>query len=307
MRFYSGMESDRTAQEFERQKRYPYNVLVFNVSDDDLHKQREHIGALNENVKSALERILEFLEGLIRPDDTVVISSDHGFMELDPVDAVLVKDDNKWARFAGGGTHPVRFRYIMGVDRPAELTSTDFFSFEYRQMQDGKFTVPIGRKWFKREDSTQTDRYAHGGLSLAEMVVPGAALQLITEKKILLEFEALPAVIDVKEDETATAIIWINNSGNQPATFELSYRLMPGQAAQVIRGELAPRDRRDVSILITASVTPSRKTTEALQLVLKYTDNNGQPQTMSREITVSVQKRMDKVEISFGGLEDLDL
>jgi hypothetical protein len=194
----------------------------------------------------------------------------------------------------------------MGVDRPDGLPLSDFFSFEYRQMAEGKFTVPIGQKWFKREDSTQSDRYAHGGLSLAEMVVPGAALQLITEKKILLEFDILPAVIDVKEDETTTASISISNSGNQPAAFELNYRLKPGQAAQVMRGELAPRERRDVSILVTSNVQPSRKTTEALRLDLKYIDASGKPQIVSREIAVNVQKRTDKVEISFGGLEDLD-
>jgi hypothetical protein len=195
----------------------------------------------------------------------------------------------------------------MGVDRPDGLSSTDFFSFDYRQMPEGKFTVPIGRNWFKREDSTQADRYAHGGLSLAEMVVPGAALQLITEKKILLEFETLPAAIDVKEDETTTVSLSISNSGNQPAVFELSSRLMPGQTAQVMRGELAPRERRDISILVVSNVPPSRKATEALQLVLKYTDVSGKPQIVSREVAVNVQKRTDKVEISFGGLEDLDL
>lgn len=307
LRFYSGLESDRTTSQFDRKKRYPYNVLVFNISDDDLHKQREHIGALNENVEAALRRIMDFLEGLIRPDDTVIISSDHGFTELDPEDAVLIKDDSKWQRFAQGGENPVRFRYISGVDRPDGLLPADFFSFEYRPLPDGKFTVPIGRKWFKREGTTQADRYAHGGLSLAEMVVPGAVLQLISEKKTLLDFENLPTTIDVKEDESTTVSIGVSNGGNQPAVFELTYRLAPGQSSQVVRDELAPRARRDVPVLVTSMVLPSRKTTEALHLLMKYTDINGTPLTVRREIPVTVQQRKDKVEISFGGLEDLDL
>ena len=307
LRFYSGLESDRTTSQFDRQKRYPYNVLVFNISDDDLHKQREHIGALNENVEAAVRRIMDFLEGLIRLDDTVIVSSDHGFTELDPEDAVLIKDDSKWQRFAQGGEHPVRFRYISGVDRPAGLLPADFFSFEYRPLANGQFTVPIGRLWFKREGTTSADRYAHGGLSLAEMVVPGAALQLIREQKVLLDFENLPATLAVKEDESTPVNIRVSNGGNQPAAFELTYRLSPGQSSLVVRGELAPRAHRDVPLLVTSTVLPSRQPTEAVHLLMKYIDSNGTPLTVRREIPVTVQQRKDKVEISFGGLDDLDL
>ena len=34
LRFYSGMESDRTQRQLDRDKRFPYSILVFNVSDD---------------------------------------------------------------------------------------------------------------------------------------------------------------------------------------------------------------------------------------------------------------------------------
>ncbi len=306
LRFYSGMESDRTTVRFNRQKRYPYNVLVFNISDDDLHKQREHVAALNENVESALKRILDFLDGLIRPNDTVIVSSDHGFMELDAEDAIPIKDDTRWQRFMQGGENPVRFRYIMGIDRPDGLPAEAAYNFEYRQLQNGKFTVAIGRKWFKREGTTQFDRYAHGGLSSAEMVVPGAVLQLITEKKIAIVFEDLPEVLEVDEDVSLTVGIWLRNRGNQPGDFEMICGADSDTVAQTIRGTLAPGERQEVKVVITPVVRSGKPLTQSIRLSLKHTTVEGKPKAIRREIPIKVRVRTDKVEIDFGALDDLD-
>jgi len=307
VRFYSGMESDRTAAQFDRKKRYPFNVLVFNISDDDLHKQRENVAALNENVESALKRIVDFLDGLIRPDDMVVVSSDHGFMELDPEDAIVIGDDSHWEQFAQGGDNPVRFRYIMGVERPAGLPLEDAYSFEYGQVPQGKFTVAVGRKWFKREGTTQFDRYAHGGLSFSEMVVPGAVMQLITERKIAIHYDDLPEAIAVNEDTTRIVIVGLRNRGNQTGEFELACTADTDTSLQVTRRTLAPGERCEVPVTIVPVVRSGKPLTRSLRLVLKHTAFDGKTKTAKRDIPITVHVRMDKVEIGFGGLEDLDL
>ena len=305
LRFYSGMESDRTARKLDRKKRYPYNVLVFNISDDDLHKQRDHLGALNQSIETALNNILDLLDGLILPTDTVIVSSDHGFMELDPEDAIPIKDDAHWERFMQGAPHPVRFRYIMGIDPPAGLQ--DAYSFGYRQVRDGKFTVPIGRKWFQRQGTTQTDRYAHGGLSLAEMVVPGATLQLIAEKKIDLVFENLPEELTLDEGVPARTGIWIRNRGNQPGEFQLTCVVDTDASPQITAETLAPGSHVEVPVSITPVLQPGGRATRSLGLALKFTTSGGKPRTIKREIPIQVRERKDVVEISFGGLDDLDL
>ncbi len=307
VRFHSGMESDRTTAQFERKKRYPFNVLVFNISDDDLHKQREHVAALNENVESALNRILDSLDGLIRPEDTVIVSSDHGFMELDPEDAIVIKDDTRWERFMQGGDNPVRFRYIMGVERPAGLRPEDAHSFEYRQVPQGKFTVAVGRKWFKREGTTQSDRYAHGGLSFSEMVVPGAVMQLITERKITIVFDDLPEAIEVNEDASQTVSIGLRNRGNQSGDFEITCSVDTDTSPQVVRDTLAPGERREVPVTIKPVVQSGKPLTQSLRLSLKHTAADGKTKTTKRDIPITVRVRTDKVEIDYGGLDDLDL
>lgn len=306
LRFYSGMESDRTARNLNRKKRYPFNVLIFNISDDDLHKQRGHLGTLNQSVETALEGILEFLDGLIFAEDTVIISSDHGFVELDQEHTILIKDDTRWERFMQGGENPVRYRYIAGVDRPAGLADEDAYSFEYRQMRDGKFTVPIGRKWFQRQGTSQADRYAHGGISLAEMVVPGAVLQLISEKKIALEFDDLPKEIQVAEGTEERISIWIRNKGNQPGEMELTLGTNTDSVPQVVRGTIAPNARCEASAAVKPVMQKGEPLTQSLRLSLKYATAAGRSKTIKREIPVKVQKRKDVVEISFGGLDDLD-
>ena len=42
--------------------------------------------------------------------------------------------------------------------------------------------LAVGRRWFCRDNTKQPARYSHGGVSLAEMVVPAVALKRVTSK-----------------------------------------------------------------------------------------------------------------------------
>lgn len=306
LRFYSGMESDRIHSQFERSRRYPYNLLVFNISDDDLHKQRDHIGALNENIKSAVERILDFLDGLIQKDDTLIVTSDHGFMELDPGYAIVIKDSNKWQRYVDGGEHPVHFRFIRTHDLAEALPPDHALGFEWK-MPDGQFVVAIGRHWFQRETSKNTVRYDHGGLSFAEMVVPGVVMQTIREKKIDLRFEGLPDEIQVDEGQPITISVSVANRGNQPGSFDLGYTLDTDRSPHKTHAQIAPNDKYDILLTLNPVILPNGKGTSKLTLTLNYLNTKGQNQTRRHDIPVEIIERTDVVKISLGGLDDLDL
>jgi hypothetical protein len=306
LRFYSGMESDRTLGQFDRTRRYPYNILIFNISDDDLHKQRDHIGALNENIKSATDRILQFLDGLIQKEDTVIVTSDHGFQELDPGYAIVVKDSNKWQRYMEGNEHPVRFRFIRADEPIEDLPAEHVLPFEWK-MPDGKFIVAIGRHWFQREASKNTVRYDHGGLSFGEMVVPGVLMQPIREKKFALRFEGLPTELQVDEGQSISITVSIVNRGNQPTTFDVSYSLDTDRAPRKNSGQISPNGKSDITFVLNPVILADGKRTSKLILVLNYATIKGQLQTRRQDVPIHIIERKDVVKISLGGLDDLDL
>jgi len=306
LRFYSGMESDRTHNQFDRSRRYPYNILIFNISDDDLHKQRDHIGALNENIKSAMDRILHFLDGLVQKDDTVIVTSDHGFMELDPGYAIVVKDNNKWQRYIDGSEHPVHFRFIRSDDPAENLPHEHVLDFEWK-MPDGKFAMAIGRRWFQREASRNSVRYDHGGLSFAEMVVPGVVMQPIREKKIDLRFEGLPGELHVDEGQPIAITVSVVNRGNQPSTFDLGYVLDTDRSPRKLNAQIPPNGKYDTVLTLNPVILADDKKTSKLTLTLNYVTIKGQTQTRRQDIPVNIVERKDVVKISLGGLDDLDL
>jgi hypothetical protein len=288
LRFYSGMESDRTVSQFDRNRRYPYNILIFNVSDDDLHKQRNHVGALNENIKSAVDQIL------------------HGFTELEPGYATVVRESSQWQRYMEEREHPVRFRFIRSQEPIEGLLQEHILEFDWK-IPDGRFTVAIGRRWFQREGSKFTVRYDHGGISFSEMVVPGAVLQTIREKKIDLRLEGLPEEISVNEGERLDIQITITNRGNQPGHFDLQYDLDTDRAPRKIGGQVLPAGENEVSLMLNPVILPNGRKTNKLTLILTYLTVKGQTQTRRQDIHVKLVERKDIVEISLGGLDDLDL
>lgn len=306
MRFYSGMESDRTMAQLDRTMRVPYNLLVFNLSDDNLHQQRDNVAALNESVQLQLKNVLNFLDGLIQPQDLVLVSSDHGFIEMDAEDGIPIPDEKGWEREISGQRNPVTFRYIRSADVPPNLPPDDVFTFEYRNLRDGKFTVPIGKKWFKRAGSSNADRYAHGGISFAEMVVPGAMMQLISAPRIEIGFVELPTEIQAEEKKAQRVVFQIRNSGNQSGNYQLTARADTDATSQTQRGTLEPNQDAAHSFTLRPIVRGKNDTTRFLQLELEYQDTKGVTKKIAREIPVRVKMRADVVEISFGGLDDLD-
>jgi len=103
----------------------------------------------------------------------------------------------------------VTYRYLLNIKH------TEGLKVSYRP--DEFYTVATGRRWFDRSGG-QPDRYSHGGVSLAEMVVPGIYLKKIETPVIALELD-VPESVSGKEDDTLTVSVKVTNSGN--STFGL--------------------------------------------------------------------------------------
>ncbi len=309
LRFYSGMESDRQYSQLDPGQRLPYNVLVYNLSDDNLHSQRGNLVALNESVDRLLDDIFQWLDNLIRPDDTVIVSSDHGFVELTEGNEITIPDDDRWRRYQEGGAHPVRYRYALTHDLPENLSEVYRLSYPG---PDQRYTVAVGKCWFKRADwRGPVDRYAHGGLSFAEMAVPAAVLRRIVAPRLELEIETEPGSLQIAEGEVVTLTVRLTNRGNVLASGRLEIQADTAAEAVAYALELRPGEKQDHPYPVQAVYhRRSDGTIEATQKVnvkLSYTDPQGEAKTQRKRVTVEVRPRIDVVEIDFGGLDELEV
>jgi hypothetical protein len=309
LRFYSGMESDRQYGQLDPNERLPHNVLIYNLSDDNLHSQRGNLIALNETVDRLLDDVFQVLDNLIRESDTVVVSSDHGFVELVEGDEAIIAEDERWQRYREGGAHPVRYRYIVGHDLHGDVEGV--YQVEYPGSRD-RYAVAVGRRWFKRADwRGGTDRYAHGGLSFAEMAVPGAALRRITEPRIELAIEAEPDTLELEEGQVATLTVRVINEGNVRAAGHLEVQADTAAEAVTYAVDLSPGGKQEhtypVEALYRLRSDGTVETTKQVNLKLSYTDLTGKSRVRRKRVAVEVQPRRDVVEIDFGGLDDLEI
>ena len=302
LQFYSGMEADTTYQQLSVGDRYPWNVLIFNISDDGLHMERSDLTQLNAKIGAQMDSVLQTLTLHVQPNDLVLVSSDHGFMELDEADGIPIEEDARWSRELEGGDHPVRYRYLLGLHRPEGFTLT------HPNHRPPDFTVAVGKRWFRRaDDRRKPDRYAHGGLSLAEMVVPGALLRRITAPTVMLSLEGLPSSLEAIEDGPVIVEITVVNSGNQPGGYRLSAQLDTDSQAQEFVGMLDPGSRQTVTYRSTARYQKRTDGRNFLELVFAYQDVDETWKSARRQqIPLAVTPRADVVEIEFGGLDDLD-
>ncbi len=304
LRFYSGMESDTSYRQLDRTQRFPWNVLIFNVSDDNLHRERSNLVSLNTKVAGLLDDIVRTLEMVVRPEDTVVLSSDHGFMELEdgPHNRVLIPDtDVLFSDDARSAGHPVRYRYILRTAHDKGYTFTHPHAYE------SPFTVAVGQRWFQREGVNQRpDRYAHGGLSLAEMVVPGVLLKRIVQDRIEAAIDRLPERLDVDEGQSLPLVIMLRNTGNRPVRALVEVAANTDEQPQIVQELLETGQVRHWQPVILPVYRATGVSTTYVVVTLTYRDAGDAPQTRRQEISVTVRPRRDVVEFQFGGLDDLD-
>ena len=198
------------------------NCLVFNISDDNLHIERGDLREINDKIRYKVERdVLPEMKRLVGPDDVVVITSDHGFVELADQDSISISDSAAEER--------VFYRYLYDLEHPAGIV------MPYSGKKGGNsVTVMVGRAWFTREKRRYT-RYAHGGASLPEMVVAGVVLhKLVAPEEIRLTIDA-PERLHAVEDEDLEVSVTVRNAGNSLITVRVTIGTAAGKTAELRR------------------------------------------------------------------------
>ncbi len=291
------------------------NVLIYPIADE-CHEFRGDLTAFNNKIRTEIlgdktqgvRGILDDLLRRVRPEDTVLVTSDHGFIELLSSDSIPVAQAE--AEKAGRTLQDdVRFRYTKGF-RPAHGDD----AVEVPGVPDPYF-VAVGRGWFRREKSTNDPRYQHGGLSLAEMVIPGFVLKRVTEKEARAEIVDVPrGAIVVEEDGQTDVSIAVRNVGNIPVEVELRVQTNLGEDLLVHRGKLAPQVIHPAHFSIVGKYlpTPTQEpdpsgTVTAITLRLRHTDLKGQwRDALDGVITIPVKVKAKKTRLDTDALRGFD-
>jgi len=197
---------------FKDQDLRDINILIYSVSDE-CHSYQGDLAAFNHRIRSTIlgdkaqgsRGILDDLLARVRHEDCVLLTSDHGFIELLRNQTVSVSCGTGSSL---SGEVEVQPRYIGGALKAAG-DSTLTVSVGGRTYQ-----MAVGSLWFKRDEVRACPRYSHGGCSLAEMVIPGALLRRSTGKFSRLVLESVPDGITVEEDAAAEVLIVVRNAGN---------------------------------------------------------------------------------------------
>jgi hypothetical protein len=258
------------------------NVLVYPISDDECHSFQGNLAAFNHQIRvkilgdktSGVRGILDDLLRRIQPKDTVVLTSDHGFVELLPNSAVPVTQAE--AAKSGRDLKAVKWRHVEGFAADGLPSAVPM------PLPAGQVWMSVGRRWFKREDAPASVRYAHGGVSLAELVIPGVVLRRVTEKVARVEIEDLPGVLAVDEDSVVELSFAIRNSGTCDAEFVLEVTSNLGELLFERTGKLAAAARHPITVKIEGKYreTPGREpdplgTLRAITVRVRHTDLDG--------------------------------
>jgi hypothetical protein len=298
---------------FSEKEARAVNILIYPIADD-CHEYRNDLAAFNNKIRTevrgdrsqGVRGILDDLLRRVRPEDTVLATSDHGFIELLRGDAVVVSEAEVLA--AGRNPQEVRHRYARSFrpSHPEEPVTVPGVPDPY--------SVTVGRRWWRRESETKSPRYDHGGLSLAEMVVPGALLRRVTAKEARAELQELPKVIHVPEDTQVDLSVVVVNSGNVPIRFELAAQTNLGEDLGGRQGQLAPGATATHTWSVlgryrqASGQDPDRKATlTAVNLRLRHTDLQGQwREALEGAQTIPVKVKAKKTKLDTDALRGFD-
>lgn len=284
----------RLGGDFDRR---PVNILVYNISDHWIHNFQGSLTALNQAVAQQMQSVAVDLWRCVREGDLVIVTSDHGFVELDPEANIPISDKElREQGIEATASKHVFYRYLVDLEH-SNCLRVPF-------QGDRFYTVAQGRSWFQRGEAGPS-RYTHGGISMGEMVVPGAIMQRITEPSVRLALSSLPRRLEVLEKEPQTVSVSLENIGNRATEYTIAFATNTEPEGKTTRGSLGPRAAQRLSYTFTPVYRP--KATDRLIVHITYRDvDEGEKRMPTRSASIVTMPRKDVVEIDFGGLDQLD-
>jgi hypothetical protein len=259
-----------------------FNFLVFNISDDNIHDEQGDLREVNEAIRMKVKNdVLPEMKRMVESGDLVVITSDHGFVQLRPDGEIPVSVLNP-------DKPEVRRRYAFNRE---ELDGVTLEGSDKHGVNST--TCAIGRTWFSRDTSRGKNytRYDHGGLSLSEIVVPGVIMHKSTEPESVKIEIITPEKLEAKEDEGLRVEVKIINKGTSLVTVRVTIGSKPSKTLELARDE---------SKALSVEVEADLKLT-FINVVVEHRGTNGRYAMVpggTRQIPVKVNPRSDKVEFS---------
>ena len=182
--------------------------IVFNFTDRNLHNNPQDLAFIYDT--TVREIIRQDVRSVLRelPDDALIfITSDHGFIPV-PEPTVTVPKD------IVVDSYDVKYRNARTTAHLKERDSQNVIEFDARMLGIPQHSetvpgVPIHYVLFPRPGFTlrrrkgrhAPDRYTHGGLSLAECMVPMVVMGPRREEKPILHIESVQQAGSVSEGE----------------------------------------------------------------------------------------------------------
>jgi len=253
------------------------NVLIYSVSDD-CHDFNGDLAAFNHRIRAAIigdkaqgvRGILDDIQVRVRPEDTLLLTSDHGFIELLRTQALPVAVVNS------DDAGKIQPRYIGGQEKKVADPSLSVTAGAE------VFQLPVGSVWFKREGMRASPRYGHGGCSMAEMVIPGALLRRLAGKIARPALESVPTQIVVEEDAVADVSLVVRNAGNVDLSLSVKLHDNLGEAVALQETTLAVGQKLTIAGQLTGRYreTAAREidpkgTVTSVGVRVHYTDVDG--------------------------------
>jgi hypothetical protein len=299
---------------YERGDARDCNVLIYPISDDLGHYHSDTLASLNEKIRQQLRTqqgrrgIVDDLRWRVEPGDLVLVSSDHGFQELFPEERISVSRQD--ASTSGASDEDVAYRYLRFRPKKA-LPGCEPLTVEWEEVnsagnkQRTTFTLSVGGSWFQRERGKPT-RFAHGGVSLAEMTIPGVLLRPIAEKAARIELLALPSEMTIAEDQEEELAFEVVNCGNVEARFELAVETNLGERLLEKQGGLPPGKQERITCTVAGRYEAdinrkplAGKTTMAVFVTLAHSDLAGKmirPGYGNQAVRVTVKPKSTKID-----------
>ncbi|MBI2925831.1 MAG: hypothetical protein HYY24_09030 [Verrucomicrobia bacterium] len=202
----------------------------------------------------------------------------------------------------------VRWRHVIGFKPAAAAGAVPV------NVKGEPYCLAVGRSWFQRDGTATSDRYSHGGISMAEMVVPAVSLKRVTTKLAQVVFDGIPDRIAVNEDESLTVAISIRNRGNVAVDFSIEGRTNLGDEILSESRRIGPGESRNLTMNLVGHYrqTALREidplgTVRAVSLRLRHTNLEG---TMTEppdgKVTIPVDVRPKATKLDTDALAGLD-
>ena len=149
--------------------------IIFNLIDTKLHGMMQNMVTLHEEVEVNFDNTIQPYLEKIPADSLVFIVSDHGFVELTAKGTIAPPRDeaDPHRRYVG----------LRSFSPRSDISTSDFISFstenirmpseanivKYGFARPGRFITSA-----REQESGRAIRYAHGGVSMQEMIIPCA-------------------------------------------------------------------------------------------------------------------------------------